>query len=271
MKKRVIAAAVLLPLLLLVLLALPKILTAILIGLMGAVGAYELLIGTGLVKNKRLFVYTAVLAFLVAIWCGTGMEYSWALLGILLFCAALFGEVLISHAHVAFTQIAICLCGGLLIPFLLSALVRIHSGEQGRYFILIPCVLAFLPDTGAYFAGRAFGRHKLAPVISPNKTVEGLYGGVAAGIVGMLLYCLVLQYTFGFTVHYWYIPVYGILGSLAAVFGDLTFSAIKRQTGIKDYGNLIPGHGGILDRFDSMTAVAPLVELLLLLIPIAEK
>ena len=71
--------------------------------------------------------------------------------------------------------------------------------------------------------------------------------------------------------NYLYVPVYGILGSLGAVFGDLCFSAIKRQTGIKDYGNLIPGHGGILDRFDSMVVVAPLVELLMLLIPLVVK
>ena len=68
-----------------------------------------------------------------------------------------------------------------------------------------------------------------------------------------------------------YVPVYGILGSLGAVFGDLCFSAIKRETGIKDYGNLIPGHGGVLDRFDSMVVVAPLVELLMLYIPMVVK
>ena len=81
----------------------------------------------------------------------------------------------------------------------------------------------------------------------------------------------VLQFGFGFKVNYGFAVIYGMFGSLAAVFGDLCFSAIKRQTGIKDYGNLIPGHGGVLDRFDSMTIVAPLVELLMSMIPVAVK
>ena len=132
-------------------------------------------------------------------------------------------------------------------------------------------MLAFLSDTGAYFAGRKFGKHKLAPVISPNKTVEGMIGGVLGAIVGTLIYCFILQVAFEFEVNYLCVPVYGLLGSVGAVFGDLIFSAVKRQTGIKDYGNLIPGHGGILDRFDSMTIVAMLVELLMLFIPMAVK
>lgn len=271
MKKRVIAAVVLLPLLLIVVLALPKIVTAVLFGLMAAIGAYELLWGTGLVKHPRLIAYATAMAFLVCLWSGLGISYPWALLGILAFTALLFGELLLSHAKLPFEKVAITFAAGVLIPGLLSALVRIHSWESGRHFILIPFVLAFLSDTGAYFAGRAFGKHKLAPVISPNKTVEGVVGGVLGAIVGILLYCVVLQLFFDFKVNYLYAPIYGLLGSLGAVFGDLSFSAVKRQTGIKDYGNLIPGHGGILDRFDSMTVVAPLVELLMLFIPMAVK
>lgn len=271
MKKRVITACALLPLLLVVVLVLPKIYTAVLFGLMAAVAAYELLWETGLVKHVRLVVYAASMAFLVCLWCGLGMSYRWALLGLLLFVGLLFGELLLSHTKFPFEKLATTFAAGVLVPVLLSALVRIHSGEQGRFFILIPFVLAFLSDTGAYFAGRAFGKHKLAPVISPNKTVEGMFGGVFGAIVGMLLYCLVLQLAFKFEVNYLYAPLYGLAGSLGAVFGDLAFSAIKRQTGIKDYGNLIPGHGGILDRFDSMTVVAILVEMLMLFIPVAVK
>ena len=143
--------------------------------------------------------------------------------------------------------------------------------EQGRFYILIPFVLAFLSDTGAYFTGLSFGKHKLAPVISPKKTVEGVIGGVAGAVLGMLLYCAVLQLFFKFQVNYFYAVIYGILGSAAGVFGDLCFSVIKRQTGIKDYGKLFPGHGGILDRFDSMMVVAPLVEVLILLLPVVVK
>lgn len=271
MKKRVIAAAVLLPLLLIVVLVLPKIFTGILFGLMAAIGAYELLVGTGFLKNIRLVGYAMVMAILVSLWSCLWTQTKVAYLGVLLFCCLLFAELLLTHTKFPFEKLTAVFFAGLVIPYLLSALVRIHSSEAGRYFILLPFVIAFLSDTGAYFAGRAFGRHKLAPVISPNKTVEGVVGGVVAAVLGVVLYCFVLQIAFDFKVSYLYVPVYGILGSLGAVFGDLSFSAVKRQTGIKDYGNLIPGHGGILDRFDSMIVVAPLTEALMLLIPLVVK
>lgn len=271
MKIRVIAALSLLPLLLIVVLALPKVCTGVLFGLMAAIAAWELLRGTGLVKHPRLCVYTMGMALWSVLWCGLNISYSWLLLGVLVFFAALFAEVMASGMKLTFDKVAVCFMGGLVIPMLLGSLVRIHTGQQGRFYILIPFVLAFLSDTGAYFAGRFFGKHKLAPVISPKKTVEGAVGGVLGAIAGMLIYCLVLDLAFDFTVNYLFAVIYGILGSLAAVFGDLCFSVIKRQTGIKDYGNLIPGHGGILDRFDSMMVVGPLTEVLLMLLTVAVK
>ena len=134
--------------------------------------------------------------------------------------------------------------------------------------ISVPLVLAFLPDSGAYFAGTYFGKHKLAPVISPKKTIEGAIGGVLTAVIGIFLYAAILDLFFPFQIRYWAVLLYGLLGAGIDVFGDLMFSAIKRQAGIKDYGNLIPGHGGILDRFDSLLLVAPLTEALLDLIPL---
>ncbi len=271
MKTRVIAAVALLPLLLLVVLAAPKVCTAILFGLMAAIAAYELLSGTGIVKNLRLWIYSTISAFWCILWCGLDIGYPWLLLGILIFWVALFAEVMASGMKLSFDKVAVCLVAGLVLPMLLGALVRIHKTEQGRFFILIPFVLAFLSDTGAYFAGLKFGKHKLAPVISPKKTVEGVAGGVLGAIAGMCIFCMILQVFFDFKVNYLFALIYGTLGSAAGVFGDLCFSVIKRQTGIKDYGNLIPGHGGILDRFDSMMVVGPLTEVLLLLLPVAVK
>ena len=270
MKTRILAAAVLLPLLLVIVLVLPEIFTAVFFGLAAAFGAYELLWNTGLVKEKRLVAYTAVVAFSVAIWSHFDAVYSAALVGVFVFTAVLLAELLISKAQLQFEKIAICLVGGILVPFMLTALVRIHNGDHGRVFILIPFAIAFLSDTGAYFAGCYLGKHKLAPRISPKKTVEGMLGGIVAAMAGMELFCLVLT-LFGYQVNYLYAVIYGFVGAVAAVFGDLCFSAIKRQTGIKDYGNLIPGHGGVLDRLDSMTVVAPLAEVLLLLLPVAVK
>ena len=268
MKTRIIAAVALLPLLLVVVLVLPPIFTAILFGLMAALSAYELLIGTGLVKEGRLVIYTALAAFAVSLWSFYGMIHVWGLLGCLIFTALLFGELLLSKAQLPVRSIALSMVAGIVLPLLLTSLVRLHHTPHGRFYILIPFVLAFLSDTGAYFVGCAFGKHKLAPIISPKKTVEGLLGGVLGAILGMEIFCLILNLAFHLEVNYLYALIYGVVGSFAAVFGDLCFSAVKRQTGIKDYGNLIPGHGGILDRFDSMMIVGPVVEILMILIPV---
>ena len=270
MKTRIIAAVALLPLLLLIVLAAPKVFTAILFGAMAAVAAYELLTGTGLVKHLRLNIYAMVMALWCSLWSGLGIGYGWLLLSILLYWVALMAEVMASEMKLSFQTVAMCIVAGVLLPLLLSSLVRIHSWENGRCFVFVPFVFAFLSDTGAYFAGLTFGKHKLAPVISPKKTIEGVVGGVLATILGMVIYGVILQVGFKMQVNYLLAVVYGIVGSLTSVFGDLCFSVVKRQTGIKDYGNLIPGHGGILDRFDSVIVVAPLVEILLALLPVLE-
>ncbi len=271
MKTRVLAAVILLPLLLLVVLVLPKFFTAILVGVLSAIGVKELLCGTGLVKERRLVIYAMIMAFFISLWGSMYAVYSLLLLGIFSFFCVLFGELLLFHSEISFEKVAMTFVAGGIVPFMLSGLVRIHNQTYGRVLILLPFVVAFLSDTGAYFAGRAFGKHKLAPVISPNKTVEGMFGGMLGAVVGVVVYCVVVQFALKLEVRYLYVPVYGILGSLGAVFGDLCFSAVKRQTGIKDYGNLIPGHGGVLDRFDSMVVVAPLMELLMLYIPMVVK
>lgn len=269
MKTRIIAAVALLPLLLLIVLAAHKIFTALLFAAMAAIAAFELLCGTKLIQEKRLIVYSCVAAFVVALCSWSGLGVVWMQLAILAFFVLLFAEKMLDMQRISFEKIAVCFAGGLLIPYLLSALIRIHGTENGRFFILIPFVFAFLSDTGAYFVGIFFGKHKMAPVISPKKTWEGAIGGIAGAVLGMIIYCVVLQLFFKFTPNYLYAVIYGILGSVGSVFGDLCFSVVKRQTGIKDYGNLIPGHGGILDRFDSTIIAAPLAEILLILLPLA--
>ena len=155
---------------------------------------------------------------------------------------------------------------------MLGALIRLRCLEDvGKFYVLLVFVLTMVPDSGAYFAGKAFGKHKLCPVISPNKTVEGAIGGVLATVIFMVIYALVMQFVFHFKINYVLVVLYGILGAGASILGDLTFSVIKRQAQIKDYGTLLPGHGGILDRFDSTSVVGPLVEVLVLTIPFATK
>lgn len=271
MKKRIIAAAVLIPVLLVLLYAVPKIVTVIFVGVLCGIAAYEMLYRTGLVRHVRLVAYSVVFAALVPIWGHFGMDGVYARVGIWVYFALLFMEMMLAENKLRFEKCGLCVFAGVLIPYLLSSLTRILSPDGGRYVVLIPFVVAFLADSGAYFVGCRFGRHKLAPIISPNKSIEGVVGGVVTATLGMLAYCLVMQTVFQCQVNYGIALIYGVLGSLAGVFGDLCFSVIKRQTGIKDYGNLIPGHGGVLDRFDSMLTVGPLMEILLIVIPVVVK
>ncbi len=269
MKTRVITAAVLVPVLLVVLFVLPSWVTAWLLAALLAIAAYELLYTTGLVKHVRMVAYSAAFAFAVPLLSHYQVGQGWTVLATMAFAALLFGEMMLAHTRVRFEMLAYCVVAGLLLPNALSAIIRILDGRYGEYLIVTPFLLAFVPDSGAYFAGRYFGRRKLAPVISPKKTVEGAIGGIVTGMVCMVIYAFILQVAFRFEVNYLFALVYGLLGSLGAIFGDLCFSVIKRQVGIKDFGQLFPGHGGILDRFDSVMVVAPLVEALLLLIPVA--
>ena len=145
-------------------------------------------------------------------------------------------------------------------------------GYDAVFFILLILCFAWGGDTAAYFAGRAFGRHKLAPIVSPHKTVEGAVGGVlgsmAAGCVLTLVYSLLSAKYNVISIqvqpkHYLVLLGMGAVASVLGILGDLFASSVKRQVGIKDYGTIFPGHGGILDRFDSVMFIAPFVTMVI--------
>ena len=127
MKTRVLAAAVLLPLLLIILLVLPEIFTALLFGAMSAMAVYELLYNTGLINHPRLTIYSMIMAFMVSLWCHFDQNYAWGLLGILAFCGCLFGEMMGSHVKIRFEHLAMCFMAGLIIPFLFE--ITLHTDE----------------------------------------------------------------------------------------------------------------------------------------------
>lgn len=137
--------------------------------------------------------------------------------------------------------------------------------QEAIYLILTGLAFAWGGDTFAYFAGRFFGKHKLAPIVSPKKTVEGAIGGIfGSGILGIGIMAAARALTDGAVGGTFSYPVIFILGmacSVLGIFGDLFASAVKRQCGIKDYGTIFPGHGGILDRFDSVLFIMPLVAM----------
>lgn len=152
------------------------------------------------------------------------------------------------------------------IPMALSSLYWLRVMPWGHLLVLFPIIVTMLTDSGAYFVGVSMGKRKAFPNISPNKTVEGCIGGIIIGTVGILVYGLIVQHFTGMTVSLPVLLVLGIIGSVVTEAGDLAFSLLKRKLGIKDYGNLIPGHGGMLDRFDSMIFSAPAIFLLLIIL-----
>lgn len=151
--------------------------------------------------------------------------------------------------------------------YLKSLLPSEIYGFDAVYFVALILGFAWGGDTMAYFVGRAFGKHKLAPVVSPKKTVEGAIGGIvgsmAIGVLFTVIYLQIFGRALSFAkVRFSYYIIIALLGAVASVLGivgDLFASAIKRQNGIKDFGTIFPGHGGILDRFDSVLFIAPLV------------
>ena len=269
MKTRTIAGVSMAAGLLFLVLVAPKGLAALVYGALMAIGSYELTYRTGLVQHTRLVLYSSAMAFAVTLWSFYNAIHAYLLLLLLIFAVALFAEMMVDHVKVRVSMLGECFLGGFLVPFLLSAVIRILTLKLGRYFTLIPFIIACVNDAGAYIVGMRYGKHKLAPVVSPNKTIEGMLGGMGAAVLAMMVYCLLLQLVEGFRINYFCAFFYGVVGAAAGVFGDLCFSIIKRQTGIKDYGDLIPGHGGVLDRLDSMMTVAPLIEMLLILLPVA--
>lgn len=267
MKTRILVAVVCLPLFLAVLLVLPEIATAVLLAAMSVVAAYEMMRASGLSAYKGLLLLSYAAAASVVFWGYFGCPQVWGAVGVIFFALVLSVLFIASRGTLPYQGIGMVLFSGLLIPWLLSALLRILMMEHGRFLVLVPLVSAFSADSGAYFVGCAIGRHKLAPEISPKKTVEGAIGGIVCAIGMMMLYGWVMSRFFDFKVQYLYAAVYGLAGAVTSILGDLMFSVIKRQVKIKDYGTLLPGHGGILDRFDSMTLVAPVTEVLLLVLP----
>ena len=153
-------------------------------------------------------------------------------------------------AFFAFFYVSVCL----------SYVFRLRSLKDGGMLIILVFICSWGNDTLAYCTGRLFGKHKMSPVLSPKKSVEGLIGGiVGAGILGLIFGLFFNKFATPLTNAPLWFALVGAIGAIPAVIGDLAASAIKRNNEIKDYGKLIPGHGGVLDRFDSMIFTAPII------------
>ena len=271
MLTRIIVAVIAIPILLLIIFFAPLWVLGIVVGGIAACSAWELMRCVEKTVRPRMQVLVSACAFFIpfcSVFYDAGKVYEVA---IFFLFAYLFCELMLSfkkQTTMAFETVTTGLLAGAVMPILIAAIVRL--GARGSVYVLLPFVAAFSCDSGAYFAGVGLGRHKITPHLSPNKTLEGSIGGFLAGIALMLLYGLILK-SAKFEVNFLVMGVYGFLGALACQLGDLSFSAVKRLCGVKDYGALIPGHGGMLDRFDSMFWTAALIELLVSWVPAITK
>ena len=176
MKTRILAAAFLVPALVLTVLVFPKGIASVIMGFLQAIASYELLYRTRLVTKPRLVIYCAAMAFAIALWSYYGAIHAYFVLMMLLYFLLMFSQMMRDHVKMRFETLSMCFVGGLVVPYLMSSVVRILASNLGRYVILIPFLVACCCDAGAYFIGVRFGKHKLAPVVSPNKTIEGALG-----------------------------------------------------------------------------------------------
>ena len=267
MGKRILVAVVCIPLIFVIFFLLPPIFLPIMISALSMVAVHEVLWSTGFVKNPKISALSIALSGVIPFWVFIGEGMRSALVGIFLYFLLIFLVAISSHYTVTLEKMGGSFFFAMLIPYFLSSFVRLHQMYLGEFLILIPLVAAFTSDAFALFAGMAFGKHKLAPELSPKKTVEGAVGGFVGSIVCCLIYGAVMQFGFQLRVSYVIFAIYGALGSLVSQIGDLSFSYIKRQYGLKDFGNIFPGHGGVLDRFDSVIFCAPLIEILVHFLP----
>ncbi len=277
MKTRVISSLIGLVVLILVLLMFHTIVLNIAVAAISLIAVFELLCATGCKQYRVLFILAMTFAALVPFFPVRFVAQNLMVI-CYIYVLAVFLLLLKTHEQLHIEQVAVSVMCSLLVPFSLTTLVYqrdSHGATLGIFYVLLSLGSAWLSDTGAYFAGRAFGRHKLAPQISPKKTVEGAIGGAVFAAFTMLfvawLYTLMVS-LFGFVVDVFYLRIFCMMPVLTAVsiLGDLSASVIKRQFDVKDYGSIMPGHGGVMDRFDSALTVAPLVYLISQWVPLAQ-
>ena len=270
MKQRILVAVVGIPLLLAVLCWAPDWATALLLAALSVIAAHELLTAVcGAEKAKRWTALPAVTgALVIAAVYFSGEHYAdspagtvlrWliaaAVLALLLASVLTYGR----PGALVLQDVCVMAVAGLVIPWAFSCMLQLRMLTHGAGMVLMPLVAAFCSDSAALFTGMACGRHKMAPLVSPHKTVEGALGGIAGGVVGMVIFRIVFYFCTLVPLHIGWCVVIGLAGALMGELGDLSFSVIKRQVGIKDYGRLLPGHGGVLDRFDSVLFAAPMI------------
>ena len=265
MLKRMITGVIAAALLALVCIFANDIVFPVVFGLLALLGVYEMLGCIGARRNFAIALCMYALTILSVVLVHTTSRHS---MYITTYAGVLFCVLLILLASAVFSEgqvpvdkvcIAFTTCSYVITGFV--SIILLRDMPLGKYIYLLAFVGPWVSDTFAYFVGMLFGKHKLIPSVSPKKTIEGSLGGIFFCIIGCIVYGYVIKAVSGgeAEIHVAFLALLGLIISVVSQVGDLIFSLIKRRYDIKDYGFIFPGHGGVLDRFDSVIATAPLI------------
>ena len=231
--------------------------------------AVELLQAKNMLKDLKISVPSMLFAAVTPMLVTIGYWF----IPMYVFPLILFLEMIFFHEKVLFKDVAFVFTAifiavsGLSSVVVLCDMDRSHTG----FYVTLCLVIPWVADAAAYFVGSALGKHKLCPNISPKKTIEGAIGGVIFGVIGAFVDVMVFQlwiFTSNEQINYISLFFIALIGAVISIAGDLTFSLIKRCCHVKDYGSVIPGHGGILDRCDSLIFTAPFVFIVVQFFPV---
>ncbi|MBE6903581.1 MAG: hypothetical protein E7480_03135 [Ruminococcaceae bacterium] len=232
----------------------PFLLNAV-VAVLAVIATYELLISTKYIEGKPLFIVAATIAAVMQFLPELGRR---SLTGGVIFIAiCIFTLGMIHFGKYSLEHITISLFLTSVYAYFFSTLIFIRRMELGEFLIFFVFVGAWTTDTGAYLVGSALGKHKLIEKISPKKSIEGAIGAVFVCALCFLLTAFIMSTFFNVKTNYIGFAILGAVTSVVAQFGDLSASLIKRTFKVKDFGTLLPGHGGVMDRFDSVLFVAP--------------
>ena len=266
MKARVLFGVFGFAFVLLALYVFPPIVLELVVAALCVFATYEVLGSTKLVRNhlELLLAMAVSLGLAVGHFSILPLQLESVMQGLVLVLVLLFGSFAIElkyHDVMKASQVSWAFFGGLAVPYLLLSLLRIFQMHyhHGSFIVLLPLLAAWGADTCALFSGMLFGKHKLAPRISPKKSWEGFFGGLMGSV---FIWCLI-TFIPGVNMSLPQAAAFGVVCGLFGVLGDLAESRIKRNSGVKDSGTIMPGHGGLLDRCDSLFLVSAVAGVLL--------
>lgn len=272
MKSRILVALIGVPILLYLVLYAPPMILLLALFLLAGIGGLELQRCVSGEKWNFLILISMIFSAWSVYWYDKFFERPVILSAALgIYILILFFYAICKGGEIKFQQITAALFSVIFIGYSFAAFLRMEASGIPRIYLLLPFILSFACDTCAYFSGLTLGKHKLAPKVSPKKTIEGSIGGLIGNILFGLLFASMINHWFNGNIESEIIGtgpmiLLSLVCGVTAQIGDLSFSLIKREFGIKDYGHIFLEHGGVLDRFDSVLFVTPVVEIVLNLV-----